>query len=69
MKSQELRYQRQKVNQLYMKDQGKVFRKFREAIKKDIDNEKPTFPQFNSDQFRPETNITKKEYERFWTPV
>ena len=37
MKSQELRYQRQRVNQLYAKDQGKVFRKFREAIKRDID--------------------------------
>ena len=58
MKSQELRYQRQRVNQLYAKDQGKVFRKFREAIKKDIDNEKPTVPQFNNDQLRPETNIT-----------
>ena len=69
MKSQELRYQRQRVNQLYAKDQGKVFRKFREAIKKDIDNEKPTVPQFNNDQLRPETNITKEEYERFWTPI
>ena len=59
MKSQELRYQRQRVNQLYAKDQGKVFRKFREAIKRDIDNEKPTVPQFNNDQLRPETNITK----------
>ena len=63
MKSQELRYQRQRVNQLYPKDQGKVFGKFREAIKKDIDNEKPTVPQFNDDQLRPETNITKEEYE------
>ena len=34
MKSQELRYQRQRVNQQYAKDQGKMFRKFREAIKK-----------------------------------
>ena len=69
MKSQELRYQRQRVNQLYAKDQGKVFRKFREAIKRDIDNEKPTVPQFNNDQLRPGTNITKEEYERFWTPI
>ena len=60
MKSQELRYQRQRVNQLFAKDQGKVFRKFREAIKKDIDNEKTTVPQFINDQLRPETNITIK---------
>ena len=44
MKLQELRYQRQRVNQLYAKDQGKVFRKFREAIKKDKGNEKPAGP-------------------------
>ena len=69
MKSQALRYQRQRVSQLYSKDQGKVFGKFREAIKKDIDNEKPTVPQLNNDQLRPETNITKEEYERFWTPI
>ena len=69
MKSQELRCHRQRVNQLYAKDQGKVFRKFREATKKDIDNEKPTVPKFHNDQFRPETNITKEGYERFWTPV
>ena len=50
-------------------NQGKVFRKFREAIKKDKGNEKPTVRQFNSDQLRPVTNITKEEYERFWIPV
>ena len=69
LKSQELRYQRQRVSQLYAKNQGKVFRKFREAIKKDKGNEKPAVPQFNNDQLRPETNITKEEYERFWTPI
>ena len=36
---------------------------------KKTDNEKPTVPQFNNDQLRPETNITKEEYERFWTPI
>ena len=46
-----------------------MFREFREAIKKDIDNENLTVPKFNNDQLRPETNITKEEYERFWTPV
>ena len=46
-----------------------MFRKFREAIKKDIDNEKPTVPQFNNDQLRPETNITKEDYEQFWTRI
>ena len=69
MKSQEFRHQRQRVNQLYAKDQGKVFRKFREAIKKDKGNKKPAVPQFNNDQLRPETNITKEEYQRFWTPL
>ena len=69
MKSQELRYQRQRVNQLYAKDQGKVFRKFREAMKKDKGYEQPAVPQFDNDQLRPETNITKEEYDRFWTPV
>ena len=64
MKSQELRYQRQRV-----KDQGIVFGKFREVIKQGIDNEKLAVPQFNNDQLRPETNITKEEYERFWTPI
>ena len=44
IKSQELRYQRQGVNRLYAKDQGKVFRKFREAIKKDKGNERPPPP-------------------------
>ena len=65
MKSQELRYQRQRVNQLYAKNQGKCLENFSEAIKKDIDNEKPTVPQFNSDQLRTETNITKDEYDDF----
>ena len=51
------------------KIRGKVFRKFCGAIKKDINNEKPTVPQFNNDQIRPETNIIKEEYERFWTPI
>ena len=69
MKSQKVRYQRQGVNQLYAKDQGKVFRKFREAIKKDKGNQKPAVPQFDIDLLRPETNITKEEYERFWTPI
>ena len=46
-----------------------MFRKFREAIKKDKGNEKPAVPQFNSDQLKPVTNITKEEYERFWIPV
>ena len=69
MKLQELKYQRQRVNQLYAKDQGKVFRKFCEAIKKDKDNEKPAVPQFNNDQLRPKTNITKEEYERFRTLI
>ena len=69
MKLEELRYQKQRINQLYPKDQRNVFTKFREAIKKEIDNEKPTFPQFINDQLRPETNITKEEYERFWTPI
>ena len=50
IKWQKLRYQRHRVNQLYAKDQGKVFRKFREAIKKDQGNEKPVVPQFNNDQ-------------------
>ena len=51
------------------KRSGKVFRKFRETIKKDIDNEKLMVPQFNNDQLRLERNITKEEYERFWTPT
>ena len=69
MKLQELRYQRLRVSQLYVKDQGKVFRKFREAIKKDEGNEESVVPQFNNDQLRPETNITEQEYERFWTLI
>ena len=46
-----------------------MFRKFRDAVKKDKGNEKPAVPQFNNDQLRPETNITKEECEQFWTPI